>query len=93
MIKNTKAETANIKAIENAIDIGAEFNITDQLSKIENETLILKGSDDDIISLNLAQILTDNIKNSKLIIFDDTKHNLLIDTNISKILKLIRQFV
>ena len=93
VVKNMKAETANIKAIENGIDIGMEFNVTDQLSKIENETLILKGRDDDIISLNLAQILNDNINDSKLIIFDDTKHDLLIESNISEILKLLRQFV
>ena len=93
VVKNMKAETANIKAIENGIDVVINFNITDQLSKIENKTLILYGIDDDIVSLNLAQVLNNNIKNSELIIFDNTKHNLLIENNISKILKLIKEFI
>ena len=91
--KHMKAETANIKAIENAIDIGAEFNVTGQLSKIARETLILYGRDDDIVSLNLANILKENIGDSKLIIFDNTKHDLLIGDNIFEIAKLIRQLI
>lgn len=91
--KHMKAETANIKAIENAIDIGAEFNVTGQLSKIASETLILYGRDDDIVSLSLTHILNDNIENSKLIIFDNTKHDLLIGDNIFEIEKLIRQLI
>lgn len=91
--KHMKAETANIKAIENAIDIGAEFNVTGQLSKIASETLILYGRDDDIVSLNLANILKENIGDSKLIIFDNTKHDLLIGDNIFEIEKLIRQLI
>ena len=93
VVKNMKAETANIKAIENGIDVAISFNITNQLSKIENKTLILYGIDDDIVSLNLAQVLNNNIKNSELIIFDNTKHNLLIENNIPKILKLIKEFI
>lgn len=91
--KKMKAETANIKAIKNTIDIGAEFNVTGQLSKIDNETLILYGRDDEIISLNLTNILKDNIRNSKLVILDNTKHDLLIGDNIFEILKLIRQLI
>ena len=91
--KKMKAETANIKAIKNAIDVGGEFNVTGQLSKIDNETLILYGRDDEIISLNLTNILKDNIRNSKLIILDNTKHDLLIGDNIFDILKLIRQLI
>lgn len=91
--KHMKAETANIKAIENAIDIGAEFNVTGQLSKIASETLILYGRDDDIVSLNLANILKENIGDSKLIIFDNTKHDMLIGDNIFEIEKLIRQLI
>ena len=55
--------------------------------------MILAGRDDDIISLKLSEILNDNIKNSQLMIFDDTKHNLLIGKNISEILELMRKFL
>ena len=91
--KNEKSKSANIKAIENGIDVGVNFNVTDQLAEIENETLILAGRDDDIISLELFKILNDNIKDSKLIIFDNTKHDLLIGRNITEILELIRKLI
>ena len=92
-VKMQNAKTANLKAIGDAIDIISNFNITDQLSKIDNQTLILAGHDDDIVSLDLIQILNDNIKNSELVIFDNTKHNLLIGENVREILKLLRQFL
>ena len=73
--------------------MGMDLNITNQLDNLDNPTLILAGREDDLISIDLINILKDNIKNSKVIIFDEIKHNLLIGENISKILKLIRQFI
>lgn len=93
IIKFENAKKANIDGIKNAIDIGLNFNVTSQLDKIECPTLILAGRDDDIVSLDLSEVLKDNIKNSELIIFDNTKHNLLIGENTSKILKLMGQFM
>ncbi|MBQ9026467.1 MAG: alpha/beta hydrolase, partial [Methanobrevibacter sp.] len=93
LIKHEQAKTANIEAIKCGVNMGFGFNCTDQLSHVNAPTLILAGRDDEIVSLDLAEILNENIKNSQLIVFDDTKHNLLIGRNISEILKLIRQFI
>ena len=38
-------------------------------------------------------ILNDNIKDSQLVFFEDTKHDLLIGRNISEIKSLIRQLI
>ena len=93
IVKRESAKKANLEAIANGIDMGMDLNITNQLGNLDNPTLILAGREDDLISIDLINILKDNIKNSKVIIFDEIKHNLLIGENISKILKLIRQFI
>ena len=91
--KIQSAKTANIEGIRMGIDMGFGFSITDELSSITAPTLILQGRDDDIISMHLANVLNENIADSRLIVFDDTKHNLLIGRNFDEILKLIRMFV
>lgn len=93
IIKMENAEKSNIEGIKNGIDAGINFNVTDDLSKIKCPALILVGRDDDIITLELSEIMNSNIEDSRLIIFDDTKHNLLIGDNIPEILELVRQFL
>ena len=88
-----KAKTANLEAILCGVEAGFDFNCTDRLQLIDAETLILAGRDDEIVSINLLKILNDNIKNSNLIVFDDTKHNLLIGGNIEEILGLMGKFI
>ncbi|MBR0271006.1 MAG: alpha/beta hydrolase [Methanobrevibacter sp.] len=92
-IKHEKARTSNVEAIKSGVNMGFGFNCTDQLHKIDVPTLILAGRNDEIVGLDLIEILNKNIKNSGLVIFDDTKHNLLIGRNIQQILKLIRKFI
>ena len=93
LYKNESAKSANIEAIENGIDIGRDFSITDRLKCISNPALILAGRDNELTVPALSKILNDNIENSQLVVFDNTKHNLLIGRNISEILKLIRKFI
>ena len=93
IIKRESAKRANLEAIANGIDMGMDLNITGQLGKLDNPTLILVGREDDLISQNLTDIMKDNIKNSSIIVFDDTKHNLLVGENVSEILRLIRKFI
>ncbi len=93
IVKRESAKRANLEAIANGIDMGMDLNITGQLGKLDNPTLILVGREDDLISQNLTDIMKDNIKNSSIIVFDDTKHNLLVGENVSEILRLIRKFI
>ena len=92
-VKIEAAKNANLKAIKNAIDIGIEFNITSRLAEIDSQALILSGRDDEITTVEIQEILKDNIADSEMIIFDNTKHNLLIGDNVDEILKLIRGFL
>lgn len=92
-LKVEASKTANPEAIKNGINMGIDFNVSDKLNAIDKPALILAGRDDEITRLNLAEILNENIKDSKLIVFDSTRHNLLIGRNTPQILKLIRQFI
>ena len=91
--KKEAAKSANLKAIENGIDIGVDFYITDKLKNLNHPALILAGRDDEITKVNLSEILNENIENSQLVVFENTKHNLLIGRNIEEILKIIREFL
>lgn len=93
ILKMEASKTVNPEAIKNGISIGENFYVTDKLSTINHPTLILAGRDDEITDIGLAKILNENIINSKLTVFDNTCHNLLIGGNIKEIIKLIRQFV
>jgi pimeloyl-ACP methyl ester carboxylesterase len=91
--KIQSAKTANPEGIRMGIDMGSSFSITGRLSSISAPTMILQGRDDDIVSMHLADVLNDNIRNSQLMVFDDTKHNLLIGRNFDEIIELIRIFL
>ena len=91
--KKEAAKSANQKAIENGIDIGLDFYVTPKLKYLSCPVLILAGKDDILTSTDLSQIMNDNIEDSRLVIFENTKHNLLIDRNKSEIVKLMRRFI
>lgn len=93
ILKREKAKKANIDSIKNGIDVGLDFNVTHDLNKIDCPALILAGRDDDIISLELCNILKSNIKNSDLIIFENTKHDVLFGRNLSEVSELLRRFL
>ncbi|MBR0371243.1 MAG: alpha/beta hydrolase [Methanobrevibacter sp.] len=93
LYKKEAAKSANIKAIENGIDIGVDFYITDKLKCLNHPALILAGRDDEITHIDLSEILNENIENSQLIIFENTKHNLLIKRNMAEIIKILREFL
>ena len=81
MLKDLASKTADTKAYIKAIDAFADFNIESDLSKIDVSTLVLAGKYDDITLLSSQQELKEKIRDSKLIVFDDVKHNLLIGKN------------
>ena len=87
------AQKANPDGIKQGIEIGMKFNVTDELKNIKVPALILAGRDDEISTNDLQHILNDNIDDSRLIFFENTKHNILIGENVSVIEKLIRQLL
>jgi len=72
--KQTSTEVADysLVAIKN-------WNGVDTLKNIKNDTLIIRGDQDKSYNLEQVQTLENNIGNSKLIIFKNCAHNVLIE--------------
>jgi pimeloyl-ACP methyl ester carboxylesterase len=59
------------------------YNIQDDLNKIESKTLIISGTEDIVGEVKFQHILNENIRNSKLKMYEDN-HLLLVKPNIVK---------
>lgn len=92
MLKEITSKAANVEAYIKAIDAGMDFNVEKDLLRINVPTLVLAGKYDDITLLDSQEELQRRIKNSKLIVFDDVKHNLLIGKNNDEILDILKKF-
>ena len=92
MLKEAASKTANTEAYIKAIDAFKDFNVESDLSKINVPTLVLAGQYDDITLVSSQKELQRKIKNSKLIVLDDVKHNLLIGKNNEEILDILDKF-
>lgn len=93
LLKQIASQTANTQAYIKAIDACTDFDVEDKLSKIEIPTLVLAGKYDDITLVDSQKSICDNIQNSRLIVFDDVKHNLLVGENNKKILDILKVFL
>ena len=91
MLREIASKSANVSAYIQAIDACLNFDIGDELSNIDVSTLILAGKYDEITSLKSQKDLQGKIRNSKLIVFDDVRHNLLIGENNEKILNILKK--
>lgn len=91
VLREITSQSANVKAYIEAIDACLAFNVEDDLSKIDIQTLVLAGKYDDITLMDSQKELQSKINNSKLIVFDDVKHNLLIGKNNEKILEILKK--
>lgn len=91
MLKDMASKSANVRAYIKAIDACLNFDIGDELSNIGVPTLILAGKYDEITSLESQKELQGKIRNSRLIVFDDVRHNLLIGENNEKILNILKK--
>lgn len=91
-IKNMASQNANTKAFIKACDVCLNFNAEKDLYKINVPTLILAGKYDEISTLDIQKEMHDEIKNSKLVVFDNMKHNLLVGKNNEKISTLLKEF-
>ena len=93
ILKELASKTANTQAYINAVDICLSFNIEDELHRINVPTMVLAGKYDEISRLDTQEELQNKIENSKLIVFDDVKHNLLVGKNNVEILNLLKKFI
>lgn len=91
-IRGFASKTANTSAYIKAVDACMEFDVDDCLSKIEVPTLVMSGKYDEISLLSSQRQLQKKIKNSKLIVFGDVKHNLLVGKNNEKVLEVLEKF-
>ena len=93
LLKQMASQTANTQAYIKAIDACSDFDVGDELSKIKIPALILAGKHDEITTLDIQKEICANIQNSKLMVFDDVKHNLLVGENNRKILDILKEFL
>ena len=92
LLKQIISQNANTEAYIKAADFALNFNVEEDLSKIDVPTLILASKYDEIATLNIQEDLHNKIKNSELIVFDNVKHNLLVGENNEKILNILKDF-
>lgn len=91
VLKEFALLSANTQAYIQACDAGLDFDVEDKLSQIDVPTLILAGKYDEITVLESQKELQRKITNSKLIVFDDVKHNLLVGKNNEEILNILKK--
>ena len=91
-LKELASKTANTRAYIKAVDACLNFNVEDDLSQIDVPALVLAGKYDEISLLASQENLQRKIRNSKLIVFDDVKHNILVGKNNEKILSILKEF-
>lgn len=93
LLKDIGSQNANTKAYIKAVDACLNFNAEEYLSEIDVPTLILASNRDEISKLNMQKELSDKIKNSELIVFDNVKHNLLVGKTNENILFILKEFL
>lgn len=92
-LKALASKTANTQAYILSVEACLNFNVENELSQINVPTLILSGKWDGISLLASQKNLRSKIKNSKLIVFDNVKHNLLVGRNNEVILDILKDFL
>ena len=90
-LKHLNSESANIEGYVKAVDACLNFNVENDLEDINVFTLIVAGQYDEIFPLDIQKELHSKIKNSKLIVIKNTKHNLLVGKNNEKIIDIIKK--
>ena len=91
-LKQLSSKTANIEAYKMATEACFNFDVENQLSQINVPTLIMAGKYDEIFPKSIQEILSEKIEHSRLIIFDNSKHNLLVGKNNVEIVEILKNF-
>ena len=93
MLKQIASQNADTEAYIKAVDACCEFDVDEDLAKINIPTLILAGKYDEIFLPEMQADFKNKIKNSRLIVFDDVKHNLLVGKNNIKVVEILNEFL
>lgn len=88
-LRKISSQSADTNAYIQAIDACLDFDAESDISQIKVPTLILAGKYDEITSLESQKQLQSSIDKSKMIVFDDVKHNLLVGKNNGRILNIL----
>ena len=91
-LKALSSQVADIDAYKKAIYAMMQFDVFDNLCDIEVPMLVLGGKYDEVFLVDEQIELSDNVKNSKAIVFDDVKHNLLVGKNVVKVYDVLIDF-
>lgn len=88
-----KFEEQDLDSLKYAIYACENFNIQDKISEINCPTLIFSGFDDPFTTLNMAKEINSKIQDSKLVVFNNTKHNILMPYNFEVLSEEILEFL
>lgn len=92
LFKQYASQTANVDAFKKAVDACLNFNVDEKLSQINVPVLVLCGKHDEIFPMYIHKNLSRKIKNSKLMVLDNSRHNLLVGKNNIKIIEALNEF-
>ena len=92
-IKEYASDIVDCNAFIKAIDAIISLNIEDKVKQISTPTLMFAGKYDDISPLDTQKIICQNIKKSKLIVFENVKHNLLVEDNTKRFYNILEKFL
>ena len=81
-----------VDAVDNALIAMKEYNGTNNLKFIKNETLIIWGEKDKSYNYKQIQTLKENISNSSLVIFKECAHNIHLE-KIEEFNKTVQNFL
>jgi pimeloyl-ACP methyl ester carboxylesterase len=82
----------SVDAVDNALIAMKEYNGTNNLKFIKNETLIIWGEKDKSYNYKQIQMLKENISNSSLVIFKECAHNIHLE-KIEEFNKTVQNFL
>ena len=91
ILKEISSQNANVESYIKACEACINFDVENELSQINVPTVILAGRYDEISSLDAQKRIYNKIKSSKLIVFENAKHNLLVGKNNEKILNILKK--
>lgn len=92
-LREIASQTADTQAYIKAFDACLDFDCDERLSEINIPSLVLAGKHDEIFNLEAQIELQGKIRKSRLIVFDNAKHNLLVGKNNLEILEILKDFI